>query len=319
MKTSVKLLVLIPFIISLYACPSPYTEEKFVKTKKTKLKYNLIGVVGESSGTPYIEVEYSEDNGNGENKVVKKMLSPPFLIGGHFVNVLYDSMNFISNTQNQILYSYRLLKPNYTKGGSNYLKIKNYSNKPLEYFIAGTQDVVTISNPLNRFNEPWLKKKYSADNTCDWHNGIQVIPTPFYNKAPIYYLLFPQKKHTTNLFKIELIGEESSNVWKYTCETFYFSDNKCGDLTLNKEWSVEEVMTLYRAEYKNSNEIKLYADYWNAYIYGYRLNSKNGLPGNWEYARVNKKLYGTIAPNDSLVGNEKIWITNTPRFYDKEF
>jgi hypothetical protein len=64
-----------------------------------------------------------------------------------------------------------------------------------------------------------------------------VMPTIYYKHAPVYYLLFPERKYMQNL---------QGN--SFDCsETFYFEGNRCGDLKLDQAWSVEEVMALYRS------------------------------------------------------------------------
>jgi hypothetical protein len=66
--------------------------DKVVETKSKKYTYNIVGIAGEYSSIPYVESRYSKENGNGKNTEVSEIISPPFVFGGHVVNIRYDSI-----------------------------------------------------------------------------------------------------------------------------------------------------------------------------------------------------------------------------------
>jgi len=134
-----------PLLLFLWICFTSSStcqpaEDKLIATKSMKMKYNIVGIAGEASDTPYIEVQYVKDDGYGQNVTEKKMVSPPFVFGGHLVNIRYDSIvGYYGNRAE----SYSLkLRNDYNVNGADYLRIINHSeDKAIEYFIAGTQDV----------------------------------------------------------------------------------------------------------------------------------------------------------------------------------
>jgi len=101
------------------------------------------------------------------------MVSPPFVFGGHLVNIRYDSIvGYMGD--NAISYRLKLLR-DHDVNGSEYLRIINHSeDRTIEYFIAGSQDV----------------QVHKGECGLDFAG---VVPNVCYQKAPIYYLLFPEK------------------------------------------------------------------------------------------------------------------------------
>lgn len=265
-----------------YSCEDP-VEDKLVETKNMKYKYNIVGIAGEYSDVPYIEIRYTKDNGSAQNIEVKEMVSPPFVFGGHKINIRYDSI--VSYMGNKAV-SYKLeLKHDYGSNGSEYLRIINHSDdKQIEFFIAGTQDMKTYKDG------------------CRGLDAIETIPNVYYKNAPIYYLLFPEKKHTHNLVK-----------HSQDCEDiFYFEGDRCGDFTLISAWNVNDVAKLYKAESKLSKDTILYIDprYSNAYgRMSKALSSKDPYISG-------KTFYGIIRPKEELKGNDKIWLLATPWMFD---
>jgi len=257
-----------------------------------KMKYNIVGIVGEASSTPYVEIQYVKDDGYGHNVTEKKMVSPPFVFGGHLVNIRYDSIvGYYGNRAE----SYNLeLRNDYNVNGADYLRVINHSeDKAIEYFIAGTQDVRSLKGE------------------CDL-DYVDVLPGVCYQKAPIYYLLFPEKKHTGNL---------SAN--DPNCdEILYFEGDRCGDLKLTSAWDINDVAKLYRAEFNSSKDTALYLLHENTYFNGDRLSKlleRNGTNPRTYPSMKGKSLYGTVSPKNKLEGNEDIWLMATPVMFGKVF
>jgi hypothetical protein len=138
---------------------------------------------------------------------------------------------------------------------------------------------------------------------CNGLGVFDVMPTIYYKHAPVYYLLFPERKYTQNL---------QGN--SFDCnEVFYFEGNRCGDLEMDQKWSVEEVMALYRAEYNNSSDVMLYID--NHFDDFGRL-SKVLHSGN-SYAKY-KRFYGVIMPGEELKGSVDTPLLATPSLFDDD-
>lgn len=176
-----------------------------------------------------------------------------------------------------------LLKHQYGEAEAEYLYIINHStDKSIEFFVAGSQDMKINGN--------------------GWE-VIDVMPTVYYRHAPIYYLLFPKKKYTQNL-----LGSS------FDCDDmFYFENSRCGNLELNQAWSVDEVMDLYRVEYRNDPETELYID--THFDYLGRLNK--ALHSNTPYIKY-KRFYGVIMPGETLIGGNNIPSLATPFLFDDE-
>ena len=278
-------------IVSCYAYEET-TEESYYKTCHT----NVIGITGPASDKPYVVVKYSTADGKEKNVMHIDTITPPFILEPHNVNVHIDS---ISNNYGDD--SYRLLiQHDYTDKGAECFEIENLSkDKSIEFFVAGSQDM-------------WPSKKEE--------NGMNTIirmPAVVYRHAPIYYLLFPEKKYTKNLV--------------YNDTIYYFEGNRCGDLTLDKAWTAEEVMALYRAEFVGSKRGQLYYNTWKKLsevteTYLEEYISKDDTP---EHV-VSIKYYGVIGPNERVgaedrgmillaidyFGNADELIKFTPRYRD---
>ena len=242
------------------------TEESYYKTCHT----NVIGITGPASDKPYVVVKYSTADGKENNVVHIDTITPPFILEPHNVNVYIDS---ISNNYGDD--SYRLLiHHDYTDKGAECFEIENLSkDKSIEFFVAGSQDM-------------WPSKK-----EVNGMNKIIRMPAVVYRHAPIYYLLFPEKKYTKNLV--------------YNDTIYYFEGNRCGDLTLDKAWTAEEVMALYRAEFVGSKRGQLYYNQWRTLSeeattdYGGKMNR------DAPYQQASIKYYGVLGPNESVGAEDK--------------
>ncbi|GHT52454.1 hypothetical protein AGMMS49982_12730 [Bacteroidia bacterium] len=270
--------VLLTHIIS--CCEEP-VDVMSVAAKSKGYKTNIVGIAGQASTEPYIEIIYSVANGTEGNITKSVMVSPPYIFENNSVNIVYDSLTYVMG--NRFLYYQLMLKHDYGEGGAEYFRIINHSvDKPIEFFFAGTQDVVT--EPSGGIMEL-----------------VVFLPGVYYKKAPIYYLLFPEKKYKHNLSW----GSDMKDI-------FYFEGNRCGDIELTSAWSVEDVMKLYRAEYRHSPDTILYVDT-RAALDGSRMTE----PPKYSDHRLKDKIfYGIIRPGEELKGNPSIGLLATPWIFD---
>lgn len=234
-----------------------------------KYQFNVVGIIGEKSDKDYIEIWYSEAADNGINKIVHKWVKPPIIIGGHYSYVSFDSLssNFASHDKS------RSAITDYSSGGSHFMKIQNHGNKPIEYFIAGTQKLRTYN--------------YGSKT-----NILDICPRILYNNIPIYYMLFPEK-----IPKHEL----------YTCSTA--TCNKFEKISFNssKSFNIEEIMKLYRAEYNNSLDTVLHYMYLRSWE---KLDNKtirdNKIHPVGDIRYNSAKFYGIIPAGESVQSSNDI-------------
>jgi len=238
------------------------------ETRTGLISTNIIGIVGEAAGEPYIEIIYSmaDEENPGYNKTISIMVSPPYIFQNDKVYMTYEYRE-LGDRSGAREYVNWLLR-NFEEGGAEYLRIINHSpDKQVEFFFA---DV----------------------NTEVLTNGSQEIPLIRHRNAPIYFLLYPERK-------------PSHNVSFPNGSVIYFENDRIGDLTVTEAWSVKDIVSLYRAEYARSNEIML------TYV-GFRIiDLVEGKVVGWEI-HLGRILYGIIEPGKELRGNEKIWLLATP-------
>ncbi|MDR0658204.1 MAG: hypothetical protein LBG18_04630 [Mediterranea sp.] len=286
---SYKELYFIPVLLFCLSSCQYWEDEKFVATVPRECNYNIIGISGPPSAEPYVEIQYNKDDGHGNNVLVSKRVSPPFRFGGQKVNILCDSILFISGIGSHHKYridGYKLvIHHSYEETDGEYLRIFNHStDKTLEYFIAGSREMET---------------EFTG---CSGFPLIKTMPAVYYKHAPIYYLLFPDKKYTQNVQ-----GDVSD------CnDIFYFEGNRCGDLTVEQPWSVDSVMKLYRSEYRNSPDIRLDVEsYWS------HLGRMTKVVHSGDsYDIPFQSFYGTILPGEELKGNISLPLLATPSIFD---
>ena len=292
-----------------------------VKSNYSKLyKFNEIGILGADSSNPYIEIQYTISNGT-TNQVVTQWVKPPCLIGDYPVICNYDSV--YSCASFSIIGFLQRVNIGYDVGNPEYMKIINHSNNVLEYFISGTQDTATIS--LNRINTANASVLLPSNRTLSTEPFIQ------YKNAPIYYLLHPDKKPKADLYKLYL-NQDGKYIGKYNVITSLANPNQIGDLQVTKPWTIEDVMKLYRAEYKQSvDTILTFSLTTNAYGEEYNnprlstgnsdelvyISEKTSLTNN--YKRPNQlKFYGYINAKDSLKASDNIPLITHYRYYNSE-
>lgn len=254
------------------SCPSYWVKDETVATCTKLYRTNIVGIAGEPSETPYVEIIYSADDGQGKNITQSMMVSPPYVFENKKVNITYDS---IIDSDNEGVYGYSLvLKHSYAEGGAEYFRIVNHSpDKPVEFFLAGAQDVKMQDN------DP---------------SFVEVIPNVYYRNAPILYLLYPDRKYHKNLV--------NGNA------TFFFEGNRCGDIELASAWSVADVVKLYRAEYRLSPDTVLHVDLWGTPNAGRMRNPDISSKPRLE----NRTFYGKILPGEQFQGNANFWLPATP-------
>ncbi|MDR1882650.1 MAG: hypothetical protein LBR26_07690 [Prevotella sp.] len=263
----------------LASCIEHPVEYKIVATISKVYKTNILGIAGQASEEPYVEIIYSVANGTDKNVTKHIMVAPPYIFENENVNIVCDSA--VDMQDDRILTHYLILKHDYEEGGAEYFRIINHStDKPIEFFIAGCQDIKTIPGTVDE---------------------VEILPSIYYRKAPVYYLLFPDKKYRRNL--------------KNGADIFYFEANRCGDIELTSAWSVDEVMELYRAEYRLSTDTILHVDLWGG------LNSgRMAKPAEHSKPRLeNRTFYGVIPPKSQFKGDEKFWLLATPWIFQDEY
>jgi hypothetical protein len=279
------LLILIFSLSSVFfsACYQSWPDYREIRTK---LMYtNAIGIAGESSEEPYIEIQYSiaDEENPGINKTASIMVSPPYVFQNDKVYVTYEYIEIRDNGSPSKRWYTETLLHDFGEGGAEYLRIINHSDdKPVEFFLAGS-----MRPDDNKPKDP----------------GYLYLPSVHYKRAPIYFLLFPEYKFTKNGYTTDRKED-----------FYYFEGDRCGDLILTSVWTANEVAALYRAEYTSSNNIRLVLDYEDWRI----IDLINGKIAGWESFKGNI-FYGTIKPKDEMRGNKKIWLLSTWRTFFDDF
>jgi len=265
----------------LTGCPYKI-DENFRENRIELIKTNIIGIAGEYSSEPYIEIQYSmaDEEKSEYNKTVNIMVSPPYVFKNDKVYMTYEYVEY-KDRRGPLQYHKTLLR-DFEEGGAEYLRIINHSpDKEVEFFVAGTQ-------------------------TGKWPNNEYRIPSVRYKKAPVYFLLFPEYKYTENVIM------HDGNI----C---YFVDDRCGDLILTEPWTIDAITALYRAEYARSNEVNLIIDIFSLTFQHRMIDLVEGKVAGWESYRDNI-FYGVIEPEKELRGNKKIWLLSTPSWmFNNEF
>jgi len=128
---------------------------------------------------------------------------------------------------------------------------------------------------------------FIADVLRPCRNGYLLHPEIMYNKVPVYYLLFPEKNPS----------------WNYDSSEQIMPD----------VWSADEVAALYKAEYSRSNEVQLLLK--SSRLIDW-IEENNPISYN---AFLGGIFYGTINPDETLQGNEKIWLIATQFIFEPIF
>ncbi|MDR3130235.1 MAG: hypothetical protein LBU18_01675 [Treponema sp.] len=169
------------------------------------------------------------------------------------------------------------MRHDYNEGGAEYLRIINHStDKIVEFFIAGGQDMPDTIEGSNIYGETF--------------SGSYFLPSVKYKKAPVQYLLFPDRKPKYN--------------FSFYKDLYTFDGNQCGDITVTEPWTTDMVNNLYRAEYGRSEKIILFVD-------NKPERMVDQFPG--------KIFWSSIQPEETFQGSDKIWLlaTNGIMFQDE--
>ena len=245
----------------------------FQEIRTELFKTNIIGIAGETALEPYIEIQYSikDETKPGYNKTASIWVTPPYVFKNENVYITYKYVEEGSKWGKGPTNFFKLLIRDYEEGGAEFLRIINHSSdKPVEFFLAGAQ-----------------MGKSRKSNT--------IVPWVCYKNAPVYFLLYPDKKYTENAY------------WNGKV-THYFEGDRIGDLIVTEAWTVDEVAALYRAEYAYSNTVQLTlgtTDRLMDYI--------NGIDASRQFR--DSIFYGSIQPGEEFRGNERLWLlTALPMF-----
>ena len=253
--------------------------ELFRETRTGSISTNLIGIVGEDSLEPYIEIQYSikDEARPGYNKTASIWVTPPYVFKNENVYITYEYVE-LGNHNDFVPHSYyKYLVRDYEEGGAEYLRIINHSpDKPIEFFLAGT------------------------------HMGEEqfhsIVPQVCYNRTPVYFLLYPDKKYTENIYWNDEV-------------IHYFEGNRTGDLIVTEAWTVDEVAALYRAEYAYSDTMQL-----TFYNSDYRLmDLVNDKIDTVDRSLRDSIFYSIIQPEEEFRGNERFWLLATPFMFNTRY
>jgi hypothetical protein len=275
-------------------CPIEYPPSyHFIETRTVLYKTNIIGIAGPSAveGEEYIEIRYSaaDDENPGLNKTETVLVSPPYIFQNNRVYMQYDF--YERRWLGDVIDHEEYMIHNYEEGGAEYLQIINHSaDKTVEFFFAGGQD---MPGTIEEFDTMPVR---TFENTFN-------LPSVRYKKAPVQYLLFPDRKPGYNLVSFGT---------PYT-----FAESSCGDITVIEPWTVDEVNELYRAEYKRSDGIRLSVNYDNKIDEPRRMIDMVEGAGvsDYENSFAGKVFWGSIKPGESLEGSDKIWLLATSRMF----
>lgn len=260
-----------------------------------EVKRSVIGITGKDSSAPYIEIFYTRKKTDTSNEIVHEWVKPPYLFGdvpvmSQFRKRCWD-------------YCQKAAYLTYTEGGDSYLRIINHSSNPIEMFVVQNLPI----------------KIYKTEGTfCDCPKNPENIvryPIPLYQKAPIYYLLYPDR--VPNLIGLNVLEDNCCKV-----RNLSYTPTQVGDITLTRAWTVEEVMKLYRAEYRKSSDTVLYKYYTSpqetriSTYKKYYLNEQNTVsyydPTNNIYYPENMYgFYKQINGLDSFVSANEKWYPMT--------
>lgn len=271
MKTIYYHLLYLSILIGTTGCIKLSPE--LVKKYKDTLEWNYI-IVGSSKNTPVtVDVEYSIAINDSENIVEKKQLTTPFLIGGQKVVANSEMYNIIQYPQGKYVRKLRKNIPDYSEGGSHYLKIQNNSDITLEYAIIGNQKL-----------------------TFEHGSIIKKTPQPICQGVPVLFLLKPElAPNRTCFFKVSkpntCYGDEPRRYNLTAIELFDYQLGKY--LKPSLPFSLESILELYRQEYKNYKST-LYFDY-EEYA-----TSITGIRGFKYNHSVGETLFGKILPNEKI-------------------
>jgi hypothetical protein len=280
-------------LILFSGCPFEYPPNyHFIETRTVLYKTNIIGISGPSGGGgKYIEIRYSaaDDEIPGRNNTKSIMVSPPYIFQNDRVYIRYNLYEFRQADGTVISYKENLCH-DYEEGGAEYLQIINHSSdKTIEFFFAGGQDMPDTLEAYKTMFPLTFEHTYS-------------LPSVRYKKAPVQYLLFPNRKPRYNFI--------------YETDSYMYEGNFCGDITIIEPWTVDAVNELYRAEYNRSAEIILFV--YNDTGGYYKPKRMIDMVRGSDNECAGKVFWGTIKPGETLEGSDQIWLLATPFMFQDD-
>ena len=110
-----------------------------------------------------------------------------------------------------------------------------------------------------------------------------------YDNTPVYFLLYPKEKPKKNYYEFNVAYSGT-----YPYAHLHRENFKILDFSSKREsWSMEELMGLYRKEYKEGGVLKL------------KLPIETSDKAVYELSKRKRLYYGFIKASDSLVSNDK--------------
>ncbi len=285
MKHLSKIVLLIIVMIGNSACQDYTTFRDVEKDKSLLIPHNLI-VFDSQQGNEGVKlkISYSVSKNKTENKIVEKIVTLPCVLEMEDVVMKYDSLNFMVGggwSKESFLKGARRIKQNYSKGGSDYFRVENLSDKEVEFAIIGKQSLVLENN-----------------------NIIKSHPNPIYKGVPLLYLLKPDLSPNRNLFVIAAKSYKEDN-GLISSESFLkkvnWKPNSLGEFDRSDlPFSATSILDIYRTQSEY-----LYLRYFQYSIGLLGINSKNIYYQNlWTY--YNKKLYGKIQGKQTLTNKGEL-------------
>jgi hypothetical protein len=308
------ILIAISFVLAfiLTACTgvTDITISQFVET----YPFNYVGLMSTSTNVDSVDVYYSIASGSA-NEMQHVKVKPPVIIGGHFTNITFDSIGtrVVQGLKKPYIeHRGRRAIIDYSENGSHYFKIVNNGRYPVEYFIVG-------NHPIKQYNiSDYWAGAAPGSATAPMTQYTSQMPAVFYQGGPVKFLLFPDKKPTQDIYIMNIDGTYGSNAngklmyYSYvSTDTIVFKGSYNGKNIVNTPWSVNQVMALFRAEYRQSSDTVLTISYSNSisntqkmrisgegyekdYYSGYSINS------------LTPKYYGIIPSRGEIRSSEAI-------------
>ena len=256
-------------IVLCYSCGSGWTEYINVGQFGEPYPFNYVGLMSTSADADSVDVYYSIESGTAKEMQHIKV-KPPVIIGGHFTNVIFDSTAMKSGAlfrKTETRSIGRRAKINYSENGSHYMKIVNNGRYSVDYFIVGYHPI-----KQDNLGSVWAGAAHGSA-AAPISQVVDMLPEVFYKGGPVKYLLLPNEKRTQDMYKMNTEGSLSNKTDHYrpyyyykSTDTIVFKDSYNGKNIVNAPWSVNQVMALFRAEYRQSNDTILtirYHDYYN--------------------------------------------------------
>jgi hypothetical protein len=244
-----------------------------IETRTALIGTNIIGFVGASDARIEIIFSAADEENPGYNVTRSITVSPAYLF--HAGNVYMTLQYEVWEHPHEDTFSLKRLVRNFGEGSAEYLRIINRSEaETVEFFL-----VPTFTNFAP--------------------GAFPQIPSIWYRNAPIYFLLYPNRKPPFN------INLPNGNV-------IYFYGDRIGDLTVLEDegWSTERVAELFRAEFNRCENTQLT-------FYDFRLIDlvEGNYPELGWRGLSGRIFHGIIGPEQEFLGTEDFWSLATPELF----